>query len=173
MRDGLALAHALGRTLVLPAVICGYDKYWGPLWGRGDKGVIPGTHSFALPIYNCPLDHFLEVGMIDPVATVREWSFLTNPRTPDAVTRGVRREPLRETTPQRLAELKRLADAKVLNVGTLQGLDVAKSGMFEREQFKQIKRKYGHVVGSWCCAPTDEQKAGAPRSYTFRLFARD
>ena len=111
--------------------------------------------------------------MIDPVATVREWSFLTNPRTPDAVTRGVRREPLRETTPQRLAELKRLADAKVLNVGTLQGLDVAKSGMFEREQFKQIKRKYGHVVGSWCCAPTDEQKAGAPRSYTFRLFARD
>ena len=27
------------------------------------------------------------------------------------------------------------------------------------------------VGGSWCCAPTDEQKAGAPRSYTFRLFA--
>ena len=58
MRAALAIATALQRVLILPAVICGYDKYWGPL----DKGVIPGTHHWALPIYNCPLDHYVEVG---------------------------------------------------------------------------------------------------------------
>ena len=31
IRAALALATALKRVLVLPAVICGYDKYWGPL----------------------------------------------------------------------------------------------------------------------------------------------
>ena len=46
LRSALALAHALGRKLVLPSVTCGYDKYWGPLW----RGVIPGTHTWALPI---------------------------------------------------------------------------------------------------------------------------
>ncbi len=59
IRSGLALATALGRKLVLPSVTCGYDKYWGPLW----RGVIPGTHTWALPIRNCPLDHYLEVRM--------------------------------------------------------------------------------------------------------------
>ena len=94
LRAGLALATALKRVLVLPAVICGYDKYWGPLdkapasphafhppmrsshpcthmsvapfappsLPSSHQGVIPGTHHWALPIYNCPLDHYLEVG---------------------------------------------------------------------------------------------------------------
>ena len=57
IRSALALAHALGRKLVLPSVTCGYDKAWYPLY----KGVFPGTHFWALPIRNCPLDHFLEV----------------------------------------------------------------------------------------------------------------
>ena len=53
IRSALALAYSLGRKLVLPRVTCGYDKYWGPLW----RGVIPGTHTWALPIRECPLDH--------------------------------------------------------------------------------------------------------------------
>ena len=65
LRSALALATALGRKLVLPSVTCGYDKYWGPL----HKGVIPGTHTWALPIKECPLDHFIEVGMVSATQT--------------------------------------------------------------------------------------------------------
>lgn len=72
IRSALALAQALGRKLVLPPVTCGYDKYWGPLWKKR-HGVIPGTHMWALPIRNCPLDHFLETSSLHPVETVREY----------------------------------------------------------------------------------------------------
>ena len=85
LKSALALAHALGRILVLPPITCGYDKYWGPL----HKGVIPGTHTWALPISHCPLDHYLEVGSLNPVNTIREWSFLANERTPQSIKRGV------------------------------------------------------------------------------------
>ena len=96
IRSALALATALGRKLVLPSVVCGYDKYWGPLY----RGVIPGTHTWAVPIFNCPLDHFLEVGMLNPVSTVREYSFLTNAHAELRQGRdpaGAARSPVRRT----------------------------------------------------------------------------
>ena len=33
-----------------------------------------------------------------------------------------------------------------------------------------FKKKFGYVSGSWCCAPGDEQKAGAPKSAHFSLM---
>ena len=30
------------------------------------RGVFPGAHSFILPIYNCPIDHYLEVRHANP-----------------------------------------------------------------------------------------------------------
>ena len=38
-------------------------------------------------------------------------------------------------------------------------------------QESAYKKKFGYVAGSWCCAPMDEQKSGAPRSAHFRLSA--
>ena len=34
---------------------------------------------------------------------------------------------------------------------------------------RNYERKFGFVGGSWCCAPMDEMKKGAPRSAHFRL----
>eukprot|EP00325_Prymnesiales_sp_UTEX-LB-985_P000502 CAMPEP_0174709114 /NCGR_PEP_ID=MMETSP1094-20130205/11177_1 /TAXON_ID=156173 /ORGANISM="Chrysochromulina brevifilum, Strain UTEX LB 985" /LENGTH=191 /DNA_ID=CAMNT_0015907761 /DNA_START=213 /DNA_END=789 /DNA_ORIENTATION=+ len=85
LRSALALAFALDRKLILPEITCMYDKYWGPL----HKGVIPGTHLWVMPIHRCPLDHYLEVGMLDPLNTLREWSFLINERTPSTIKAGV------------------------------------------------------------------------------------
>ena len=68
IKSALAVAHALGRKLVMPRVVCGYDKAWYALSSGmarnayASRGVFPGAHAFILPIRNCPLDHFLEVG---------------------------------------------------------------------------------------------------------------
>jgi hypothetical protein len=167
LRAALALAHALGRVLVLPAVVCGYDKYWGPLLRKGD-GVIPGTHPWVLPIFNCPLDHYIEVGQLDPVQTVREYSFMDNPRTPAAVRQGVRSAPLAEAGPT----LERLAGHtdKVLDVGRVVGIDPLENGLLSKEQRRAFKQRFGNVGGSWCCSPMDEKKQGAPHSVGFRLM---
>ena len=172
IRSGLALAFTLGRKLVLPRVTCGYDKYWGPLW----RGVIPGTHTWAVPIRNCPLDHFLEVGMLDPVQTVREYSLLTNERTPASVKQGVTTVQL-STGAQaagEVARLQQLAHAKVLHLASVitpeADLTSASVGVLTSSQRRAISSKFGHVGGSWCCAPQDESKKGAPRSAHFDLM---
>jgi len=170
LRAALALAHALGRKLVLPSVTCGYDKYWGPLY----RGVIPGTHIWALPIAECPIDHFLEVGMLDPVNTVREWSVLSNPRTPKTVTADVHHAAVDVRNAGEVARLAKLRH-KVINITTpfvgLPEADIANQGvMLDRAQKKAFRSKFGFVSGSWCCAPMDELKKGAPRSAHFSLM---
>ena len=173
MRGALALATALNRKLVLPAVTCGYDKYWGPLW----RGVIPGTHTWAVPIRNCPLDHFLEVGMLDPVANVREYSLLRNSRTPEAVRSSIRHEAVDFAAPagHEVARLVGLSRSRVLNITSILGADARsdltspQATVLSQAQKRAYERKFGWVSGSWCCAPTDEMKKGAPRSAHFRL----
>ena len=174
IRSALALATALGRKLVLPSVVCGYDKYWGPLY----RGVIPGTHTWAVPIFNCPLDHFLEVGMLNPVSTVREYSFLTNARTPSSVKGAIRQEQLDLRSVERAAgEVARLralgAGAKVINVTNSflhTDLMADASAVLSRQQKRKFTKAFGYTSGSWCCAPNDELKKGAPRSAHFNLL---
>jgi hypothetical protein len=50
VRNGLALAKALGRVLVLPAARCYCDKIWNNLNGCR----APGAEQFKLP-YACPM----------------------------------------------------------------------------------------------------------------------
>ena len=47
VRDGLALAQALNRTLVLPRLVCGWDRWWAP-----HAGTIPNS-ALQNP-YTCP-----------------------------------------------------------------------------------------------------------------------
>ena len=54
IRSALALAFALGRKLILPPVVCGYDKAWYQLGSHGEFG---GAPPFVVPIFQCPLDH--------------------------------------------------------------------------------------------------------------------
>ena len=56
VRNALALADALGRTLVLPSARCFCDKIWNNL----NACRAPGAETFALP-YACPMDHIYDL----------------------------------------------------------------------------------------------------------------
>lgn len=90
VREALALAQISGRTLVMPQLWCGYDRWWAP-----HKGNLPGS-TLKLP-YRCPMDHVFEVHIWEskpdehhfgPPTPFRESSFLENPRTPRGVKEG-------------------------------------------------------------------------------------
>jgi hypothetical protein len=84
IRSALAIAQQLGRTLVMPKLWCGFDRWWAPHHGK-----IPGS-STELP-YLCPMDHVFEVetwlrpmpeNEAGPTINFREYSFLENPSVP-------------------------------------------------------------------------------------------
>jgi hypothetical protein len=54
LRNAMALATVLNRTLVLPAFWCGLDRYWAP-----HSGTLPGS-DFKLP-FPCPADHVVDL----------------------------------------------------------------------------------------------------------------
>ena len=168
IRSALALAHALGRKLILPPVVCGYDKAWYQLGSRGEFG---GAPPFVVPIFNCPLDHYLEPEMLDPVNTIREYSFLSNPRTPSAVklsTSEVIVDP--HGGAAEMARLAALSSTKVLNVTNVPSLPDLRpegnQGLLSKDQAEAFRSKFFRVGGSWCCAP----KGGEPRSSRFSLW---
>ena len=80
----LAIARALGRTLIMPRVWCLCDLYW---WFLGDGCTLSGTKPIGFPTA-CPLDHILnphhllsdEFGL-----DFRESTFLDNPKVPARV----------------------------------------------------------------------------------------
>ena len=84
VRNGLALAKALGRILVLPAPRCYCDKIWNNLNGCR----APGAEKFKLP-YACPMDHIYDLPSwfhgSDMMPDFREPGFLDDPRVPDLV----------------------------------------------------------------------------------------
>ena len=65
--------------------------------------------------------------------------------------------------------------AKVLNITTpfvghaASDLLAADSKLLTAAQKKDVQSKFGHVSGSWCCAPVEEMKKGAPRAAHFQL----
>ena len=54
VRNALALADALGRTLVLPSARCFCDKIWNNL------NACRARRAVALP-YACPMDHIYDL----------------------------------------------------------------------------------------------------------------
>ena len=96
LRDALALASILNRTLVLPALPCLCDRSEGP-------SIIPGctfeASDLKLPFF-CPLAHIVDLprflamrprasgGYTMPGIELRESAFLRNPRTHASVVRG-------------------------------------------------------------------------------------
>eukprot|EP00966_Prymnesium_polylepis_P334564 7389933-Prymnesium_polylepis.2 len=169
IKQALALARALGRILIMPSVVCGYDKAWYPLASGKARGVFPGTHWWAVPIFDCPLDHFLEPATLRPTQTIREYSFLQNPRTPDVVKQGVASIELSGSSDSSDALKRRHAATKVLNVTNLASTDVINT-LLTKAQVKDFRREFGSVGGSWCCAPSEDRNKGMPPSSYFRLM---
>lgn len=54
LRHAWAIAGALNRTLIIPELYCGLDRYWA-----AHDGIIPGS-KFGVP-FICPLDHVLDL----------------------------------------------------------------------------------------------------------------
>lgn len=191
IRSALAIAYSLGRKLVMPRVVCGYDKAWYPLSSgfKGNnfasKGVFPGAHSYILPIYNCPIDHYLEVGQMAPEETIREYSFLDNPRTPKAVRDSVASVAVRTASSGGGSgglggglqlgspEIRRIKHEykqyRVLNLTNIGAIDALKEVLSTSER-ALFTAKFGFVSGSWCCAPQADQKKGQPMSSYFSLM---
>ncbi|CAI5938014.1 unnamed protein product [Closterium sp. NIES-65] len=88
LRSALAIATILNRTLVLPATWVRFDRIWFP-----HPGILDGTDT-PQP-FLAPADHVVEVQKMlpgalkddefGPAVPIREYSFLDNPRTPQAV----------------------------------------------------------------------------------------
>ena len=116
--------------------------------------------------------------MLDPVNTVREYSLLTNPRMPPSVTGSVHHTSIDWSSAKPGAEVERLAarTEKVINVTSLfvgdsrRDLTSAESSVLTKKHKRKFRSKFGWVAGSWCCAPNDEMKQGAPRSAHFSLM---
>jgi len=76
LRDAFALAHALGRILILPPVWCFCDRYWWLL----HKCRMPGAEAMPLP-FNCPADYLFEVSRFHGLGlSFREARFLSHER---------------------------------------------------------------------------------------------
>ena len=54
VRTAMAIADSLNRTLVMPQLWCGMDRWWAP-----HDGNIPGS-SLQLP-FPCPMDHIFDL----------------------------------------------------------------------------------------------------------------
>ena len=87
IRNALAISQQLGRTLVMPKLWCGFDRWWAPHHGK-----LPGSET-ELP-FMCPMDHIFEVETwlrpmdekeAGPNIAFREHSFLNNPSVPKNV----------------------------------------------------------------------------------------
>lgn len=91
IRSAWAIAQTFNRTLVLPEIWTGNDRYWAAL----EAGRIPGSKTI-LP-FSAPVDHFLDMesmlrelpeeqyGPMLPHGAYRESSFLRNKRLPPPV----------------------------------------------------------------------------------------
>ena len=80
IRNAFALARKLDRTLILPKLICGLDRWWAP-----HSGIIPGSAA-RLPLLECPADHVIDLERMGrPEKHLREAGLLCNPRTPSRI----------------------------------------------------------------------------------------
>ena len=155
-RTAWALARALGRTLVMPRLLCGMDRVWFAHDGR-----FPGSDElFTLP-FHCPADHVFDLeswAKLGVLGQLREHSLLENPRAPAILRTSVASAsfvfnptaqvelPIKvsaDALRQRLAPFK---DTKVLR------FDALPDGAFEDwdDQFESIVRQSSSI---WCCTP--------------------
>eukprot|EP00897_Mesotaenium_endlicherianum_P010583 jgi/Mesen1/9553/ME000640S08909 len=134
VRNALAIATLLNRTLVLPEMWCRFDRIWYP-----HPGILPGT-DMKQP-FLCPADHVFEE--FGPHIPFREYSFLDNPRTPEAVTQSK----LKVKICKRGANGP-FADVRLLEFSTMSD---AFGGWDDQEREKRFSTRIKRYLGLWCC----------------------
>ena len=178
VRAALAFAQKLGRTLVMPKLYCGFDRWWAPHDGR-----IPGSDT-TLP-YLCPMDHVFEVETWlrpEPEAEFgkfidfREYSFFDNPAVPaglnesqvvvelvDECGGGRCTQGMGESAPKDVARIvaaKNLTDADVekllrdhgeVKVLRFNSMVDAFGGFADAEDAAKFSRRIKKYAAIWCC----------------------
>ncbi len=89
LRDALALAKALGRTLVLPKWRCFCDRLWAGSDNILSMGCMyPGSQRDNFLPFDCPMDHVLSPAAWKGAA-YRDAAFLASPRLKPALAAAV------------------------------------------------------------------------------------
>ena len=168
LRNAIGVAKALNRTLVMPKIFCGLDRWWAP-----HDGEIPGS-KFQRP-FVCPLDHVIEVNVLlnGKYIDFREYSFLENPRTPESFKdsqlrvrvcgsgdkceeeggKGEIRIPAKLDDTQIQKKLRQYSHYKVLRFTSM--LDTF-GGFSKPAKTNDFRRIISSIMSIWCCvrAPT-------------------
>jgi len=115
LRDAIALAIALNRTLVLPRMMCYCDNIWKEM----KHCRVGGAFGMTLP-FDCPADHIINLpAWFSPQMPVafREPAFLSDPRLSPEIKRSwvrVRTPPMTQHEAQRL--LQPYEDTRVIEL---------------------------------------------------------
>jgi len=156
LRSAFLLAARLGRILILPPMVCGLDRYWAP-----HNGTLPGSDT-KLPVDPCPIDHVIDLeGMsrtLNLTDMIREYSFLSNPRTSAKVVGSVRTvAPPKGLSETELAPLLAEKKSKVLRLTAMPDL-FRTLGADEALREQQKMRSW---TSMWCCSqPPTPKSAG-------------
>ncbi|MCO5586998.1 hypothetical protein L7F22_040943 [Adiantum nelumboides] len=171
IRDALAIASILNRTLVMPEMWCRRDRLW-----FGHPGVLPGTKTDQP--FLCPLDHIFEINSMletrdvhafGPTIHFREYSFLNNPRLPQEVKQsrikvklckkgsvgcgeeveGKFRLPRNSTDLEIFTALSNYKDVKALEFSSM---NAAFRGFEDKEREAKFRNRVKKYTGIWCCA---------------------
>ncbi|KAL8150611.1 hypothetical protein V2J09_020419 [Rumex salicifolius] len=134
IREALAIASLLNRTLVMPRLWCRIDRLWFPHPGKFEG-------SMTQQPFVCPLDHVFEIDVMlqklpeekyGPQIDIREYSFLDNP-----------------SLPQELKEVfSAFKDVKVIQFLSIQD---AFSGFTDKVREAKFRKRVKQYVGEWCC----------------------
>ncbi|CAI9274836.1 unnamed protein product [Lactuca saligna] len=173
IRNALAIALVLNRTLVMPPLWCRLDRLWFP-----HPGVLIG--SMTRQPFICPLDHVFEVNVMLKAMpeeefghgiNIREYSFLDNPLMPAKVkdswlnvqlcqqgsencqsnitnTTGVLRFPRHSNEETLKTVFSPLKDVKVIQFSSMQDAFEGFTDKIREEKFRKRVKRY---VGIWCC----------------------
>ncbi|KAI5083262.1 hypothetical protein GOP47_0003005 [Adiantum capillus-veneris] len=171
IRDALAIASILNRTLVMPEMWCRLDRLW-----FGHPGVLPGTRTDQP--FLCPLDHVFEVNRMleildvhafGPTIHFREYSFLNNPRLPQEMKQsrikvklckkgsegcgeeieGKLRLPRNSTDLEIFTTLSNYKDVKILEFSSM---NASFHGFEDKEREAKFRARVKRYTGIWCCA---------------------
>eukprot|EP00249_Psilotum_nudum_P004971 c18467_g1_i1 orf=594-2531(-) len=173
IRDALAIAFILNRTLVMPALWCRLDRMW-----YGHPGILPGTRT-RQP-FLCPMDHVFEVNNMlksleeaeyGPLIDFREYSFLENPRLPVKMNsskiivelcmeeaewcgtdakgvNGKLKLPKNSTDDKIEAALSGYNDKKIIQFSTM---EYVFGGFTDKEKERKFRKRVKRYTGIWCC----------------------
>jgi len=123
--SALAIGHLLNRVVILPRFLCGTG-----------------------PAYSCPLNSLIRISNFDAYFKdrYRESSFLSHPKVPDAVKRGIydgtkvlnwNSTAIVRVTSRKLRQLFGEITARVLNLGPLLGFNIIFDDKLENKTFKE------------------------------------